>query len=214
MSVIKKTIATITIMTLVFTFAFASLIAVSEAGNAYAATNLSKPTISLRVSGNKITVNWEKVPKAKKYQVAYKIPNVTDWTYRTTKKLTFTIKGKYNKNYRIKVRAIRGTIKGKWSRTAKRRTDKAQAPVKNVYDLSKPSKLKKYASFKIGRYYRLKDPMGTGRIRKVKISYGDIMNVSGNGVTVMITGVTKQGFDYRATVNNLVSAIIGIYIKI
>ena len=195
-----RSISVILILALVMTCALSGLSVITDGGSAYAAS-LSKPKISTRTADNKITVSWKKISGAAKYQVAYKIKGADSWTYKYTTNLKYTIKGKYNKTYRIKVRAVKGSSRSSWSRITERKTEKMQVPTTKKVNLAKPSTLKNYRSFKIGKTYTLKDPMGTGRTRKVKISYGDIICLTGSKVSLGIMGVTKKGFDYVAVVS-------------
>jgi len=63
-----------------------------------------------------IKVKWAKPSYARKYQVAYKKSGTSKYTYKTTSNRYYTIKSlKSNTAYNVKVRAINGTKKGKWS---------------------------------------------------------------------------------------------------
>lgn len=67
------------------------------------------------VKGKKIKITWKKVTGATKYQVK------VGTTKKTTKKLTYTMKGlKKNKTYKVNVRAYKkGAGYGAWSKTKK-----------------------------------------------------------------------------------------------
>ncbi len=74
---------------------------------------LKKPTIKLSKKGNKLTVTIKKVTGAKKYEIFIKIGK--KWKKFTSKKLKFTKKLTKGKKYQVKVRAINGTNKSKYS---------------------------------------------------------------------------------------------------
>ena len=82
-----------------------------------------------------LTVGWSKVSYAKKYQIGYKKKGAKKFTYKTTTEPTYTIKGlKKVTSYNVKVRAINGSKKGKWSKTATYKTAKVDPVVKPTYD--------------------------------------------------------------------------------
>ncbi len=74
---------------------------------------LKKPTIKLSKKGNKLTVTIKKVTGAQKYEILIKIGK--KWKKFTSKKLKFTKKLTKGKKYQVKVRAIAGTNKSKYS---------------------------------------------------------------------------------------------------
>ena len=77
---------------------------------------------------NSFKAKWSKAKNAESYQIAYKKVGAKSYTYKTTKKLSYTVsKLKVNTTYQIKVRAINGSKKGKWSVERKMKT--AFAPV-------------------------------------------------------------------------------------
>lgn len=90
---------------------------------AYAASNTPAKVKTVKVSKKTTStakVTWSKAKKAKKYQVAYKKASAKKWSYKTVKanKKTLTIKKlSSNTKYKVKVRAINGKAKGKWSAT-------------------------------------------------------------------------------------------------
>ena len=80
-------------------------------------------------------VKWNKAAKAKKYQIAYKKSGAKKYTYKTTKKLQYTIsKLESGVKYKVKVRGINGKVYGEWSteQTIKTKTAKKPAKVENL----------------------------------------------------------------------------------
>ena len=69
-----------------------------------------------------LTVKWNKVSSAKKYEVQYRTGD-NKWTKSTTKTVKYKIKGLNPYcQYSIKVRALNGRKKGSWSKTIKQYT--------------------------------------------------------------------------------------------
>lgn len=68
-----------------------------------------------------IVVKWKKVNNAQKYKIQYASKKTFKKAKtKTVKKLTYTIrKLRIGKNYYVRVRAISGNVKGKWSRARK-----------------------------------------------------------------------------------------------
>ena len=80
-------------------------------------------------------LKWSKAKGAKKYQIAYKVNGAKKYTFRTTKKVKFTIsKLQSGTKYKVKVRAINGKKYGDWSKekTLKTKIAKTPAKVQNV----------------------------------------------------------------------------------
>ena len=79
----------------------------------------AKPVIksAKRTTKKKATVVWKKAKNAKKYKVAYKKAGAKKWTYKTTTKTKIVLK-KLNakKKYKVKVMAINGSAKSKYSK--------------------------------------------------------------------------------------------------
>ena len=79
----------------------------------------AKPVIksAKRTTKKKATVVWKKAKNAKKYKVAYKKAGAKKWTYKTTAKTKIVLK-KLNakKKYKVKVMAINGSAKSKYSK--------------------------------------------------------------------------------------------------
>ena len=79
----------------------------------------AKPVIksAKRTTKKKATVVWKKAKNAKKYKVAYKKAGAKKWTYKTTSKTKIVLK-KLNakKKYKVKVMAINGSAKSKYSK--------------------------------------------------------------------------------------------------
>lgn len=101
--------------------AFVLMVSVLSIQPTYAASKPAKVTgvtVSARTY-NSITVKWKKAKRAKKYQIGYKVNGGT-WKYKK-------VKSKYKskkitglsqyKKYSIRVRALNGKKKGKWSST-------------------------------------------------------------------------------------------------
>lgn len=78
-----------------------------------------------------VTVQWKKAKYAKKYQVKYKQTGTKTWKYKTTKNRKLKIIDlnkpsnnlKPNTKYSVRVRALRGSRKGSWSKTIKFKTN-------------------------------------------------------------------------------------------
>lgn len=104
---------------------------------AYAASNTPAKVKTVKVSKKTTStakVTWSKAKKAKKYQVAYKKASAKKWSYKTVKanKKTLTIKKlSSNTKYKVKVRAINGKAKGKWSAAKSFTTKKKSAQSTN-----------------------------------------------------------------------------------
>lgn len=96
----------------------ATVIMLSLNVDGLAKNSLKKPSIKLKAKGNTITVSNYKVSNAKKYEINYKLSSVKKWKTKTTTKTKYNItKLKYNKKYSVKVRAINGSEKSKFSKT-------------------------------------------------------------------------------------------------
>ncbi|MBQ7129177.1 MAG: family 16 glycosylhydrolase [Clostridia bacterium] len=78
---------------------------------------LSKPAIKVKAGKKKFTVSWKKVKNAKKYKVYYKLKSAKKWKTVTLKGTKKTIKKlKKGKKYSVKVIAINGKVKSKFSK--------------------------------------------------------------------------------------------------
>jgi len=79
----------------------------------------AKPVIKTAKRKTKKTavVAWKKAANAKKYQVAYKAKGAKKWTIKKTSKTKITLKKlKAKKKYQVKVLAINGSAKSKYSK--------------------------------------------------------------------------------------------------
>lgn len=95
-----------------------SLLANSDEVNAESVKKPKGTAITyIKQKNNKaITIKYKKSKYAKKYEIAYKISGTKKYKYKVSTKRKVTLKDlKFNKIYRIKVRAINGEKKGKWS---------------------------------------------------------------------------------------------------
>lgn len=126
----------------------------------YAASKTPAQVKSVQLSKKTTTslkVKWEKAKNAKKYEVAYRVSGKGSYKSVKTSSRYRTIKSlKEGTTYQVKVRAINGTKKGKWSSVKKyTTTPKAPSQVKSVEMLtgttttikikwSKPSYARKY----------------------------------------------------------------------
>jgi len=116
----------------IFVTLLAVMIAVSMMPvNTFAATSKTPAKVKnvklVGTTSTTISVKWSKVKSAKKYQVAYKKAGAKKYKVITLKtaKIAYTIK-KLNKGtkYYVKVRAVNGKKKGKWSKIRKITTKK------------------------------------------------------------------------------------------
>ena len=78
-------------------------------------SNIDRPEIAIMSYKGKLVADWESIDKADKYEVAYKLSSKDSWTKTTVKTTNFSVKAKAGKTYKVKVRAICGNTKGKWS---------------------------------------------------------------------------------------------------
>ena len=91
----------------------------------YAASKPAKvKTVKLSSSTDtSLSLSWSKAKKAKQYQIAYKKVGTKKYSYAKTKVRNYTIyKLKASTSYNVKVRALNGKKKGKWSKTYKWKT--------------------------------------------------------------------------------------------
>lgn len=130
-SSISKRIAAIA---LAFVFTVTALFSVSAAP-AYAATKPAQvkglKAVAVSTSTSAIKLTWSKAKYASKYQV-YRATSKTGKYKKvaTVKKLTYTAKGlKANKKYFYKVRAIKGSKKGKFSAIKAAKTHSAKSVI-------------------------------------------------------------------------------------
>ena len=99
----------------------------------YAATAPAKVKNLKLVSKSKTSLDlkWSKVKKAKKYQVAYKKIGAKKYTFKTTKKVKYSLsKLQSGTKYKVKVRAINGKKYGVWSKEKTFKTKAAKQPYK------------------------------------------------------------------------------------
>ena len=153
----KKSIKKILSLTLAITV-FASMTA-----TACAATRLAKVTgVKASKTSCEITLKWKKVKKAKKYQIyQYKKSKKKYVRVKTVTRPKTTIKKlKQCKTYKFKIRAIRGSKKGKWSRIISVKTRK---PVVHKTAPTNPTD----ATINLGDTYYIK--MGSETL-KVKVT--------------------------------------------
>lgn len=79
---------------------------------------LSKPDIKLKAGKKQFTVSYKKVKNADKYKIYYRQSSAKKWKSVTTKLTKKTIKKlKKGKKYKVKVVAINGKVKSKFSTT-------------------------------------------------------------------------------------------------
>lgn len=72
--------------------------------------------LKLKAGKKSFTASWTKLSGAKKYQLAYKLSSASSWKTVTNKKNKLTLKKlKKGKNYVVRVRAVKGSVKGIWS---------------------------------------------------------------------------------------------------
>ena len=68
------------------------------------------------VTDTKINISWSKAKYARQYEVLYKVKGAKKYTTKKTSETEFTIDGlKINTSYNVKVRAVNGSKKGKYS---------------------------------------------------------------------------------------------------
>lgn len=78
---------------------------------------LSKPEITVKAGKKQFTVSYKKVKNAKKYKIYYRLKTAKKWKTITLKGTKKTIKKlKKGKKYQVKVRAINGKVKSKFSK--------------------------------------------------------------------------------------------------
>ena len=74
-------------------------------------------------TNNYISLKWSKAEKEKKYEVQYKLSTSKKWKSKKTTKKKVKLTGlKSNKTYNIRVRALNGSKKGKFSKTKNQKT--------------------------------------------------------------------------------------------
>lgn len=75
--------------------------------------------VKVKADGDRgIKITWKKAKRAKKYQIAYKEANTAKWFYIKTKKRSYSkFFLKERTVYQVKVRALNGKKKGKWTKT-------------------------------------------------------------------------------------------------
>lgn len=78
-------------------------------------TRFERPNIALMSYDGKLCAEWLKINKAKKYEVAYKRATSKVWTKKLVASRYFSVSAKKGQDYKLKVRAINGDIKGPWS---------------------------------------------------------------------------------------------------
>ena len=143
--------------------ALAITVFASMTATACAATRLAKVTgVKASKTSCEITLKWKKVKKAKKYQIyQYKKSKKKYVRVKTVTRPKTTIKKlKQCKTYKFKIRAIRGSKKGKWSRIISVKTRK---PVVHKTAPTKPTD----ATINLGDTYYIK--MGPETL-KVKVT--------------------------------------------
>lgn len=72
----------------------------------------------LKAGKKSFTASWKKLNGAKKYQLSYKLFGSSKWKTVTSKKLKLTVKKlKKGKTYEVRMRAVKGSVKGLWTAT-------------------------------------------------------------------------------------------------
>jgi phosphoserine phosphatase len=101
--------------------------------------------LKVKVSGKKLTISWKKAKNAKKYSVAIKDNSTKLTATKSTKKTKLTVTGQWDTSYKITVKAVNGSKKGKGvSKSAKTEPnpdkvdkselDKAEAELQKAQD--------------------------------------------------------------------------------
>lgn len=99
---------------------------------------------SVKADKHKVKIKWKKAKRAKKYQVYVKTGKKAFQKVKTTTKLSYTYSGRYKTRYVVKVRAVNGSKKGRFSKTRAVTTPKPK--------IRSASQAEAYARY----YYRLK----------------------------------------------------------
>ena len=115
------------------------------------------PMADINVGAATLTLKWGKAKNAKKYEVNYKTGS-NSWSKATSKKTKFELAGlnPYCK-YSIRVRALNGSKKGKWSKTIQQYTKPYSFDV-DLPDLTQALKIKKRGLGSITVAWNFKDP--------------------------------------------------------
>ncbi|MBQ0040453.1 MAG: N-acetylmuramoyl-L-alanine amidase [Clostridiales bacterium] len=115
------------------------------------------PMADMNVLAASLTLKWDKVKYAKKYEVNYKT-GANAWTKATSKKTKLKIEGlnPYCK-YSIRVRALNGSKKGNWSKTIQQYTKPYSFDV-DLPDLTKALKVKNRGLGSITVAWSFNDP--------------------------------------------------------
>ena len=91
----------------------------------------SKFRVILESEKGEARLKWNKVKGAKNYKIAYRKLGSKKWTYKTTKKTTYTVKGlKKGKLYEFKVSARGSKGKGAWTRIKRRYNKSLKTKIK------------------------------------------------------------------------------------
>ena len=151
-----------------------------------------------------VKVSWKKTKNAKKYEVLVYDTKTKKWYKNKDKitKTTFTFAGKYNRTYKIKVRALNGKKKGPFSK------------VKTIKTLKKPKNLKKF--YDKSPEFRKDIEDETVAINKNLESLGMSIQVSVTGNAVLyrfsIPAITASELD-PVLLEELTTTLAGIQTK-
>ena len=80
----------------------------------------SKPATTPRPSKKRIVAKWKAVSGATSYELAWRVAGGKTWKTKTTTGTKLTVKGlRKGRLYQIRVRAVNGPAKGKWSKVSR-----------------------------------------------------------------------------------------------
>ncbi len=85
--------------------------------------------LKVTVSGNKLSISWKKAKNAKKYSVSIKDNSTKLTATKSTKKTKLTVTGQWGTSYKITVKGVNGSKKGKGaSKSATTEADPEKVP--------------------------------------------------------------------------------------
>ena len=124
----------VTILALMITISTMGTTAYAASTDKSTKSKISSPEIGVMSTSSRIYIAWDKVPKAKKYEVAYKKTDKKTWKKAIVSKPYINIKASSECKYKVKVRALKGSIKSPWSQIYTIKTkSKAKKVKSSVY---------------------------------------------------------------------------------